>query len=81
MKLVRSRFFWLGYRADIDRWCRKCDICARVKSGPRRRGATLQQNSIPGAPMERIAIDICGPFPESQSGNLYIMVLCDYYPG
>ena len=78
MKLVRARFFWLGYREDIDRWCRKCDICARVKTGPKRKSATLQQEAV-GAPLERIALDICGPFNETENGNIYILVLCEYY--
>ena len=78
VSLVRSKFFWPRYRDDIDRWCRKCDVCAAVKPGPRRTGATLQQ-SIASAPMERIAIDIAGPFATTQNGNTYIMVVCDYF--
>ena len=29
-------------------------------------------------PFERIAIDIIGPLPRSQSGNRYVLVVCDY---
>lgn len=31
-----------------------------------------------GAPWERIALDVTGPFPESDSGNKYFMVVIDY---
>jgi len=32
-----------------------------------------------GAPFERIAIDIAGPFPESDRGNRYLLVAMDYF--
>jgi hypothetical protein len=32
-----------------------------------------------GAPFERIAIDITGPFPESESGNRYLLVAVDFF--
>lgn len=32
-----------------------------------------------GYPMERIAIDILGELPESDIGNMYIVVISDYY--
>jgi hypothetical protein len=31
------------------------------------------------APFERIAIDIAGPFPESDMGNRYLLVAMDYF--
>ena len=32
-----------------------------------------------GAPFERIAIDIAGPFPTTNDGNKYILVAMDYF--
>ena len=32
-----------------------------------------------GVPFERIAIDIAGPFPVSDYGNRYILVVADYF--
>ena len=34
---------------------------------------------VVGAPMERIAMDILGPFPVTENGNKYILVICDYF--
>ena len=34
---------------------------------------------VVGAPMERIAIDILGPLPLSESGNKYLLVAMDYF--
>jgi hypothetical protein len=32
-----------------------------------------------GAPFERIAIDVVGPFPKSSQGNRYLLVAMDYF--
>ncbi|KAK3735802.1 hypothetical protein QZH41_007422 [Actinostola sp. cb2023] len=32
-----------------------------------------------GAPLERVALDVLGPLPESESSNKYIMVVADYF--
>ncbi|CAK1594350.1 unnamed protein product [Parnassius mnemosyne] len=75
---IRERFYWVHYRDDVEDWCRKCTTCAAVK-GPQilSRGALKLYNV--GAPLERIAIDVAGPFPESESGNKYFMVVMDYF--
>ena len=45
-----------------------------------RRGVEVQlkQYNV-GAPFERIAIDIAGPFPVTKDGNKYILVAMDYF--
>ena len=32
-----------------------------------------------GSPLQMVATDILGPFPESQGGNNYILVIADYF--
>lgn len=32
-----------------------------------------------GAPLERVALDVRGPLPESDQGNKYILVITDYF--
>ena len=75
---VRQRFFWVGYQGDISRWCKRCDLCAQAKTGPPRKRAALRQRPV-GVPLERMAVDIMGPLPVTESGNEYIMVVGDYY--
>ena len=31
-----------------------------------------------GAPAKRVAMDILGPLPESESGNKYLLLVADY---
>ena len=75
---VRQRFYWLHCREDVEDWCRKCTACASVK-GPQTRTKGKMKLYNVGAPWERIAIDVAGPFPETDDGNKYIIVVQDYF--
>ena len=75
---MRDRFYWYGMTMDVKDWCRKCECCATRKPPAKRRQAPLQQYRV-GAPMERIALDVLGPFPESNRGNRVILVVGDYF--
>ena len=63
---VRQRFYWVGYKNDITRWCQQCDACAQRKQGKRRPRASLRQQPV-GFPLEKIAIDILGPLPKTEN--------------
>jgi len=74
---VRRRFYWPGYKEDIIRWTKWCDVCQRRTDAGRQRAA-LQ--SIPvGMPMERMAVDILGPLQVTERGNRFIVVIADYF--
>ena len=74
---VRRRFYWPGMSADIRRWCKQCDACARNKRGPGMGKAPLTQFSV-AAPLDVIALDIIGPLKTTENGNSFILVLGDY---
>ncbi len=77
MAKVRARFYWCGMAADIRSIIRQCNVCAKRKSPAKTKKAPLQQHIV-GAPMERVALDIMGPLPETPNGNKYILVVGDY---
>ena len=74
---VRQRFYWPGQHSDVARWCHRCQECGarKPKRGNR---AALKQETV-GLPIEHIALDIVGPFPQSNSDKLYILVIGDYF--
>ena len=74
----KMRFYWPNMREDISKWCRECLLCQQRK-GPLRKPRSPMQQYLVGAPMERIALDILGPLPESYDGNKYILVIADYF--
>ena len=75
---VKKRFYWLGYWNDVCLFCEACTSCAIRKTPPPRRRASLHSVQA-GYPMEIVAMNLTGPFPESPEGNRYILVVGDYF--
>ena len=75
---VKERFYWPRCTKDVKDWCRACDLCASRERPTRTPRAPLQTYNV-GAPLERVALDIMGPLPESDRGNKYILVIGDYF--
>lgn len=75
---LRSRFYWPGCRQDVEIHVHRCDTCTAQKGPTQRSHGPLQQYQV-GAPMERVAVDILGPFPTTERGNRYVLVAMDYF--
>ena len=67
---VQRRAFWIGWRRDVRRYCRKCPNCNSYFRGRLPKSASLQP-LITGAPFERLHIDLTGPHP--RRGSVYII--------
>lgn len=78
LEKTRQRFYWVRQKEDVKDWCRKCVTCASANGPQKRRVAPMRQYNV-GAPFERIAIDVAGPFPSTDRGNRYILVAMDYF--
>ncbi|MEW8544975.1 MAG: reverse transcriptase domain-containing protein [Candidatus Thiodiazotropha sp.] len=75
---IRKRFYWCGMHKDVSYWCRICTTCGSRKMPHRHAKAPMRQYNV-GYPMERIGLDICGPYPVSKKGNKYLMVVSCYF--
>ena len=75
LSTVRERFYWVHCREDEESWCK--NLCG--SQGPRTRANGPMQQYNVGSPFERVAVDIAGPFPVTEDGNKYIMVVSDYF--
>lgn len=75
---VRERFYWVRCKEDVEDWCKKCKTCFAANGPHRTTRSRMKQYNV-GSPFERIAIDVAGPFPESDRGNKYAMVVMDYF--
>ncbi|RXN05567.1 Retrovirus-related Pol poly from transposon [Labeo rohita] len=78
VRRLRQRFYWPGCRQDAELHVHCCDVCTAQKGPSRRSHAPLQQYLV-GAPMERIGVDILGPFPITEAGNRFVLVAMDYF--
>ncbi len=63
---------------DIESWVKCCRSCAMTKRGHGRGRAPLIQE-LAGAPFQRVAFDVIGSLPITETGKQFILVLVDYY--
>ena len=73
---VRRRAYWVGWRNDVARFCRRCLECSTYHRGKLPRYGNLQP-ILTGAPFERISIDLTGPHPRTPRGSVYILTCLD----
>ncbi len=77
-KSARKRFWSPYLRRDVAAVCASCDTCHALKPPPVTPRAPLQP--IPsGYPHQRLGVDIVGPFPQSKHGNVYLLVMVDFF--
>uniref|UniRef100_A0A3Q1EU28 Gypsy retrotransposon integrase-like protein 1 n=1 Tax=Acanthochromis polyacanthus TaxID=80966 RepID=A0A3Q1EU28_9TELE len=78
LRRLRQGFYWGQQQRDVEDHCRRCDSCTARKGSPDGSHAQLQQFPV-GCPMERVGIDILGPFPLTERGNRYVLTTMDYF--
>ena len=76
---IRQRYYWPGLQNDVRSYVSSCEACLKRKNPNKTLKAPMQINRS-GYPMERIAIDILGPLPETEiNHNRYVLVIADYF--
>ena len=74
---LRQKYYWYQQRKDVDDYVRSCNKCNTHKKNFKNRAGLGMYHA--GVPMERIHIDMLGPFPESPTGNKYILMVVDQF--
>jgi hypothetical protein len=75
---LSDRFYWPLWRSDVKKCVGKCHEC-NMRKGPHERVRLPERKFLTSEVSERIAVDICGPFPETQRGNKYMLVITDFF--
>jgi site-specific DNA-cytosine methylase len=76
--LVMTKYWWYGLLADTAKVVGRCEHCRRVHASFTAKPEKLQ--SIPISSMGfRWHVDLTGPLPKSERGNLYIMVAIEAF--
>ena len=76
--LERSPYYIPMLRSLTEQVIMKCGTCEKTKPVLKNNRAPMQTTSA-DRPMQRIAIDILGPLPESTEGNRFIVIIADYF--
>ena len=72
---VQQRSWWLSWKSDLKDFIQRCSKCQAYHRGQPPKQTKLNPMVL-GAPMERIVIDLCGPFCPSNNFK-YIFTAID----
>ena len=75
---LKEKFYWYGMTGDSDIYVKQCSVCNQNKKRNRTPRSPLGTYHA-GYLMERVHIDILGPFTPSRSGNIYVLVMVDQF--
>ena len=75
---VKRSFIWHELSTDVGIYVCSCPTCNKNKKSTIKPKARLGSFRAE-APMERVHMDILGPFPPSESGNWYILLMVDQF--
>ena len=64
--------------SDLKTWIRCCELCQQIKPGDKRGRYPLASERC-GFPMDRLSLDISGPWPGTEGGNRYILAITDHF--
>ena len=74
---VRRRFWWPGFKEDVQLFLRRCVECQKRRNPPQTHRHSLVEWK-PSFPFQQIGIDFMGPLPES-NGNKFICLIGDHF--
>ena len=75
---VKCSFIWHQLTTDVSIYVHSCPVCNENKKSTVKPREGLHSFRA-GAPMEQVHMDILGPFPPSESGNCYILMMVDQF--
>ena len=75
---IRMNYIWYRMAKDVELFVKSCNVCNRNKKANTKAKAGLGQYHA-GIPMERVHIDILGPFTPSNKGNQYVLMIVDQF--
>ena len=74
---LRKQYYWKNMFTDCEHWVKSCPDCNTKKTPRTLSRAPLLPIPVEG-PFDRLAVDVLGPFPPTDSGNRYIICFSDY---
>jgi len=77
--LLRRFWFWKGMRADTQKFCDACILCALIHSG-KGRGVMVGWGIEPPR-LACVHADFCGPLQTTKRGNRYVFAIIDRATG
>ena len=77
LRAIRTQFQWPGMSQDVRRYVSVCRVCACAKQYSQPKAE--QRPRQPEGPWHTVAVDIMGPYPRSNNGKRFLLVITDLY--
>lgn len=74
---IRSKYEWPDMKTDIENFIKKCKTCQSTKTNFRPTKMPMIITSTSDNFNDQIALDIMGPYPETDNGNRFILTIQD----
>lgn len=74
---IKLNFYWPSMKADIRKYIKNCISCQKNKTNFRPTKQPMEITTTSDQPFEKLAIDIVGPLPLTESGNRFILTAQD----
>jgi hypothetical protein len=78
VEFISKKYWWETLRSDVSAYIKKCDACAKRKTGYRvvaPLGDTLMAYEF----LDVVSLDIVGPLPVTERGNKYLLRFIDHF--
>lgn len=76
---VRERFYWPRMSSDIKRFCYACEVCRESKTPNINVRPPCGKPKECSRPWEVVSLDFLGPYPRSKHGNVWVLVVSDFF--
>lgn len=74
---IKERYNWTNMKSDIRKYIKNCHSCQLNKTNFKPTKQPMEITTTAEAPFERIAFDVVGPLPLTESGNRFIITTQD----
>ena len=76
---IRRKYYWQNLYKKLYEYVSKCITCQ--ERSDKNAKPLVQETDIPPYPFAKIGLDLSGPYPQTLSGNRYIISFIDLYSG
>lgn len=76
---IREQFYWPKMANDVKRFVFSCAVCKESKTPNINVQPICGKPKVCSRPWEMISMDFLGPYPRSRKGNVWLLVICDFF--
>lgn len=78
-KIKVHGYTWPGMYTDIRKFVQSCESCQTNNHSNRHTKFPMEITDSPSHPMSKLSLDIVGPMPMTELGNVYVLSVIDHF--